>query len=408
MAVISFLMDNREGHIIPSLKLALDLKERGHSVHYLTTLDNEALIRDLGFDFFPIFREIYPKGFNQVSKTSKDPEALIRVKRTAHLSAIMRGVLDDYIQGNKSAQLIASAYLNLEMVLLHYRYKIFPVMLTPYTKAPGTTIFDECVNDMLGFPGDVAAEIVEFVSDTGIDITSLRDLLQPLNRFHELIPCPQELEIVMPLPNNRIHYIGPSISRRQWPGEMPDRARIGEGKKIVYASLGSYASSYGDVAKDFYCKLIRVFALPAAGNLHLILPVGAGSDPSGPDSLPENVTVLKWASQTEILDMASLAITHGGLGTIKESIFYGVPMIVFPVRYDQPWNADIVCHHGLGIRGQIGAVTETELLDKIFYVLGSEEIRENIGKMRKVFQEKEAEGAGVSIVEGLINGQSGG
>ena len=55
--------------------------------------------------------------------------------------------------------------------------------------------------------------------------------------------------------------------------------------------------------------------------------------------LPENVVLVPFAPQIEILKRASLFITHSGLNSTSEAIFYGVPMIRLPISADQPYVA---------------------------------------------------------------------
>nr|WP_223873771.1 nucleotide disphospho-sugar-binding domain-containing protein [Streptococcus massiliensis] len=47
-------------------------------------------------------------------------------------------------------------------------------------------------------------------------------------------------------------------------------------------------------------------------------------------------------------ELASLFITHGGMNSVNEAIYYGVPMIVAPMRNDQPRVAQQVADLHLG------------------------------------------------------------
>jgi MGT family glycosyltransferase len=55
--------------------------------------------------------------------------------------------------------------------------------------------------------------------------------------------------------------------------------------------------------------------------------------------LPGMPVVAQYAPQLELLRVASVAISHGGLNTALESISAGKPMVLIPLAYDQPANA---------------------------------------------------------------------
>ena len=57
--------------------------------------------------------------------------------------------------------------------------------------------------------------------------------------------------------------------------------------------------------------------------------------------------------QAEILSKSNYFLTHGGLNSLKEAIYYEVPMLVYPLEGDQFGNAQKVKFHQLGIHGNI-------------------------------------------------------
>jgi len=63
--------------------------------------------------------------------------------------------------------------------------------------------------------------------------------------------------------------------------------------------------------------------------------------------------VVDFAPQLAMLSRASVMITNGGLGTIKECIWSCVPMIVLPCSFDQPGNAARVVYHRIGFHDSI-------------------------------------------------------
>lgn len=396
-------MDQKEGHIIPSFRLAASLKERGHTIVYLTIADNRKLVEEEGFLFYPVFQDIYPEGFHQANKRFKEVAEDNPGREKRHLLGIIEGELDVFFAEYKPDLLIASAVLGLEMLLLHYKYHINPVIMsTSLREPPDVTLVTACVGNLLDLPLEVTNAITEFVAGLDLDFTSLKEMLYPLEIFYELVLCPRELDMDMESVKERVFYLGPTILQQRSFGRKLDLDEVKSRKQIIYASLGSHAVTYGDACIWFFQALVNVMKYAGMQEMHLVLSVGLEFDAGLLGEIPGNVTVVDWVSQTDILKDASLVITHGGLGTIKESIYYGVPMIVFPMGYEQPRNAMLIEYHRLGISAQIENITEEGLISDIRYILNSPKIFTGIKKMQKIFREKEIAHTGVDIIEQII------
>ena len=54
--------------------------------------------------------------------------------------------------------------------------------------------------------------------------------------------------------------------------------------------------------------------------------------------------------QTSVLPHVDAVITHGGNNTVTESLWFGKPMLVAPIFWDQHDNAQRVHETGYGIR----------------------------------------------------------
>nr|QVK45634.1 UDP glucuronosyltransferase [Brachionus paranguensis] len=65
----------------------------------------------------------------------------------------------------------------------------------------------------------------------------------------------------------------------------------------------------------------------------------------------DNIYIVRWSPQVEMLKRASLFVTHCGMNSTSESIHYAVPMVCIPLSEDQPAVAYRVADElGLGIR----------------------------------------------------------
>lgn len=92
------------------------------------------------------------------------------------------------------------------------------------------------------------------------------------------------------------------------------------GKRLIYASMGTLQNRLDYV--------FRTIAEACADlDAQLVISLGGGLDPEAFPNLPGSPLVVKYAPQLELLQKASLNITHAGLNTALESLSYGVPMV---------------------------------------------------------------------------------
>lgn len=92
--------------------------------------------------------------------------------------------------------------------------------------------------------------------------------------------------------------------------------------------------------------------------------------------IPHNVSVVRYAAHDPILREASVAITHGGHGTLMRALKFGVPMVVLPgLAHDQAPNARMVQDWGAGI-ALAGDADAAAIRDAVRTVLQTPSYRE--------------------------------
>lgn len=64
-----------------------------------------------------------------------------------------------------------------------------------------------------------------------------------------------------------------------------------------------------------------------------------------------------------------LFVSHGGLGSIMESKYYGVPVLGIPIFADQPGNVNMAVKEGWAVRLDFSALTESKMNDALNMVL---------------------------------------
>ncbi|XP_030374417.1 uncharacterized protein LOC115623986 [Scaptodrosophila lebanonensis] len=86
---------------------------------------------------------------------------------------------------------------------------------------------------------------------------------------------------------------------------------------------------------------------------------------------PANVLISKWFPQHDILahPNVKLIITHGGLMSTIESVYYGKPVLGLPVFYDQFLNVERAKLAGYGLGLDLWHLNATQLREKIVELL---------------------------------------
>ncbi|KAF0750695.1 UDP-glucuronosyltransferase 2B15-like [Aphis craccivora] len=90
---------------------------------------------------------------------------------------------------------------------------------------------------------------------------------------------------------------------------------------------------------------------------------------------PKNVMTRKWFPQLH--PNMKLFISHGGVSGVYETVDAGVPVLGFPIFYDQPRNIDNLVNAGMAISMDLNAVTKDKLLSAISQIVNDEKYRNN-------------------------------
>ncbi|VVC33683.1 UDP-glucuronosyl/UDP-glucosyltransferase [Cinara cedri] len=94
---------------------------------------------------------------------------------------------------------------------------------------------------------------------------------------------------------------------------------------------------------------------------------------------PKNVMTAKWLPQRDILmhPNTKLFISHGGISSIYETVDAGVPVLGFPLFYDQPKNIDNLVNAGMAISMDIESVREDAFLRNVLELVNNPKYAKN-------------------------------
>lgn len=221
--------------------------------------------------------------------------------------------------------------------------------------------------------------------------------------FHnvpELVLGPSELEFSPKVIMQTQFYLGLCVGESR-PDESIDptfrtifdvikRNKEGRRCRVIYCSFGSY---YKGSDMDLFTFITRLCeAITEVPDVNIICSVNDTVIRALHAQKIEldNVHFFTWVPQLEVLEITDLYITHGGLGSIKESIHYQVPMLVYPLdsTWDQPSNGLRIEFYKLGLRGDFHVEHEDDMRNKILILLDDKQYRSNIEILSKQIQEK--------------------
>jgi MGT family glycosyltransferase len=120
-----------------------------------------------------------------------------------------------------------------------------------------------------------------------------------------------------------------------------------------------------------------------------------------PDA-PDNVVVRSRIPQLSVLRRADVVVSHGGHNTVCETLAAGIPLVLAPIRDDQPVVADQVVRAGAGVRVKFARVKPADLQGAITQALEDPDLRSAAGRLSADFASYGGTPAAASALEALL------
>lgn len=207
----------------------------------------------------------------------------------------------------------------------------------------------------------VAAELHRFQLAAGV--TETEAALSDLRFSEQLVLVFTTPELVGGAAGYPPHYafVGPSISDRPeldtfpWEWLDPDLPHV----LVTMGTINAQASA------NLYAVAVDALADEALQTVFVAPEETAGLLPPR----TSNILVRERVPQLGLLQHMNAVVTHGGHNTVTETLATGLPMVLAPIRDDQPIVADQVVRAGAGVRVRFGRVLPAELRKAVSAVL---------------------------------------
>jgi UDP:flavonoid glycosyltransferase YjiC (YdhE family) len=105
--------------------------------------------------------------------------------------------------------------------------------------------------------------------------------------------------------------------------------------------------------------------------------------------------------QTSVLPQVDLVITHGGNNTVTECLWFGKPMVVLPLFWDQYDNAQRIDERGFGTRLDTYAHEAADLIKAIDTLLADEALKQRLSAVSNRLQQRPGTAVAAELIEQL-------
>ena|SRR5258708_1516696 len=179
--------------------------------------------------------------------------------------------------------------------------------------------------------------------------------------------------------DERYIFVGPSILPRHEASNFP-LDKLSNERPILYISLGTILNNQ----PEFFKMCFEAFG---GQPWQVILSRGRKVDPTALGPAPDNFLVSPYVPQLEILPRTQVFVTHAGMNSTMESLYYGVPMVAIPQTDEEVITARRIAEMGLGIALEKEMVNVTMLREAVERVANEVTFRQRVRDMQQIIHE---------------------
>jgi MGT family glycosyltransferase len=361
------------GHTNPSLPLVCELVARGTRIVYFSTGGFAQRIEATGADYRP-YRNPFLNDLRQVPERTDELSWLL-TEATADILdrelAALRSERPDYVitdsvapWGQWIGQLLG-----------------VPVVTSTTTFAINRHVLAYAVAQGIRPRGSRAAwtKLRHIVKALGLSRRLRRRYGVPGTPFMGMVFGQSGLNVVYTSRSfqpradtfdDRFLFVGPSIAARVESADF--RWDELTHPVLVYVSLGTLFNT--DAA--FFRRCLEALA-PV--DCQVVVSLGQQVQVADLGSVPPNVIVKREVPQLDVLRRTSVFVTHAGMNSVNESLYFDVPMVAVPQMSEQTIVARRVEELGAGLHVGKEEASVTAMRSAVERVLAENRFREKAG-----------------------------
>ena len=217
--------------------------------------------------------------------------------------------------------------------------------------------------------GKVSRQI-QRLQDRGYPVKNILDIVSNDDQTDTIVYTSPQFQPCSETFSEKYAFVGPSIRPAQ--NEIQKT-----GEKLVYISMGTVNNDMLPLYRN--C----IDALRDTG-YQVILSVGDQVDISQFGKLPEGIAVYSSVDQIAVLEKTDVFLSHCGMNSASEGLYFGVPLVMLPKTTEQSGVAARVAQLGAGI--PLKKTTPQAIRQAIDTILMEPQYRENAARIAEGFR----------------------
>jgi len=215
------------------------------------------------------------------------------------------------------------------------------------------------------------------LQESGYPVKKILDIIQNDDTTNTIVYTSKEFQPCADTFPEIYHFVGPSISvAALQKAEITDED-VRMTKKTIYISLGTVVNRM----IPFYKNCIKAFK---DTDYRVIMSVGKLTELKELGEIPANFHVEQFVNQLEVLSQADVFLSHCGMNSVNESLYFKVPLVLFPQTAEQGGVARRVSELGAGV--YLKRNCPKEIKAAVEKVLTDVSYKESAAKISKSFQ----------------------
>ncbi len=338
MAKIAFFCIPAYGHTNPTLEVVKELIKRNHEVRYYSYNMMKEKIEAtsatfISCDQYDIEMNLKPEDTERIGKDlAFSMEVLVNTTL-----ALDEAVLEDMKKWQPDCIVGDSMAVWGKLTALKLDIPFVSSTTTFAFNKESAKVMDNGLGQLLRMLPALfkANKSVKRLRDKGYPVKNALSVISNDNNTNTIVYTSPEFQPFSESFSDKYVFVGPSIRKTE-------AKVIKTAQKLLYISLGTVINQNN----SFYQNCIKAFG---DSDIQVIMSIGNLTDLSELGEIPANFTVKNSVDQIAVLQEADAFITHCGMNSVNEALYYKVPLVLFPQTNEQKGVANRVHELGAGV-----------------------------------------------------------